>query len=86
VAYDPCAESRSAVVQPNLMSRLAQQHPALAHYISLTRYFCDATKCHALIGGVVVYFDDHHITTTYSRSLARFLGPEIAAAIAGRGT
>jgi hypothetical protein len=54
-------------------------------YIPLTRYFCDARKCHAVIGGVVVYFDSHHMTTTYSRSLARYIGPQIAAAMARRG-
>ena len=35
--------------------------------------FCDATGCHGLIGGVVVYFDTHHIPETYSRSLAPYL-------------
>jgi peptidoglycan/LPS O-acetylase OafA/YrhL len=78
---DPCALSRSAVVVPNLLTNLARGNPRLAHYLPLDQYFCDAAHCHALIGGVVVYFDSHHLTTTFSRSLARYLGDEVAHAL-----
>jgi peptidoglycan/LPS O-acetylase OafA/YrhL len=78
VDYDPCAVSRSSVVRPNLMTRVAQEHPGLVTYLPLTQYFCDASRCHALIGGVVVYTDPHHLTMTYSRSLAQYLGPAVA--------
>ena len=61
---------------------LAQRNPQLASYLSLTRFFCDASKCHALIGGVVVYFDSHHLTTTFSRSLAGYLGADLAQVLA----
>lgn len=81
-SYDPCAVSRASVVRPNPTSLLAQRHPELASYLPLTRFFCDPAKCHALIGGVVVYFDSHHLTTTFSRSLARYLGAEIAGVLA----
>jgi hypothetical protein len=80
---DPCATRRLAVVHPNLLSSLAQQHPDLASYIPLTQYFCDARRCHGLIGGVIVYFDSHHLTTTFSRSLARYLGADVKAALTG---
>jgi hypothetical protein len=79
--YDPCAVDRSSVVRSNLMTSLAQQNPQLAHYVPLTQFFCDARKCHGLIGGVVVYYDSHHLTTTYSRSLAPYLGPQIEAVL-----
>jgi hypothetical protein len=79
--YDPCALPRASVVHGNLMTTLAQQHPHLARFISLTHYFCDAKKCHALIGGVVVYFDSHHMTATFSRSLAPYLGADLQAVL-----
>ena len=60
------------------MTALAQRNPQLVSYLPLTQFFCDASKCHGLIGGVVVYFDSHHLTTTYWRSLARYLGAEVA--------
>ena len=78
---DPCALPRSAVVVPNLLTNLARSNPRLARYLPLDQYFCDPARCHALIGGVVVYFDSHHLTTTFSRSLARYLGDEVAHAL-----
>lgn len=77
-SYDPCAVDRSRVVQPNIMTTLAQQHPELVAYLPLSQYFCDATMCHGLIGGVVVYLDSHHMTDTYSESLAPYLGAQVS--------
>jgi len=42
--------------------------------IDLTRYFCTATTCPAVIGGVTVYFDGSHMTATYAKTLAPYLG------------
>ena len=36
----------------------------------LSDEFCDRTTCWGEIGGVIVYSDGHHITRTYSRTLA----------------
>ncbi len=82
--YDPCALPRSAVVHGNLMTALAREHPHVASYLSLTHYFCDAERCHGLIGGVVVYFDSHHMTATFSRSLGPYLGADLQALLAAR--
>ncbi len=80
---DPCAKPRSEMVQTNLMTEAAQQNPGLVSYLPLSQYFCDATTCHAMIGGVVVYSDSHHISITYSRSMAPFFGRQVSAALAG---
>jgi hypothetical protein len=82
-ATDPCAVRRSAVVRPTLTTALAQENPDLAGYIPLDQYFCDARLCHALIGGIVVYYDSHHMTTTYSRTLGPYLGSAIAQQLTG---
>lgn len=42
--------------------------------IDLTRYFCTSTTCPAVIGGVTVYFDSSHMTATYAKTLAPYLG------------
>lgn len=81
VDYDPCALPRSSVVKPNLLSTLARANPELVTYVPMSQYFCDATTCHSLIGGVVVYSDSHHMTTTFSRSLAQYLGPAVTAVL-----
>jgi hypothetical protein len=54
------------------------------HYQPLSQFFCDAARCHAVIGGEVVYYDAHHLTTTYSRSLAPYLGAAVESALVSR--
>src|SRR5258705_6328540 len=41
-----------------------------ARYVDLTNLFCDATRCHAMIGGRLVFRDRHHIAAPYAASLA----------------
>jgi peptidoglycan/LPS O-acetylase OafA/YrhL len=76
-SYDPCAVPRHGLIRPTITTKLSKQRPSLGTYVPFDQYFCDATKCHGLIGGVVVYFDQQHITTTYARSLAEYLGSRI---------
>lgn len=42
-------------------------------YIDLHSNFCDDAGCHVVIGGVVTFFDNNHLTLTYARTLAPFL-------------
>ena len=49
--------------------------------LSLLPYVCDADTCHTVIGGLVVYFDDHHLTASFSRSLAPYLGAAVQEAL-----
>jgi hypothetical protein len=80
-AEDPCAMPRSAVVKPNLMTELADLHPDLVASVPLTSLFCDSSLCHGVIGGVVVYSDSHHLTDTYSRSIAEYFGSRVERAM-----
>jgi hypothetical protein len=48
--------------------------PNLA-YLDPTNWFCRANSCSPVVGSVVAYVDDDHMTSTYSRSLA----PELRA-------
>jgi hypothetical protein len=76
--HDPCTVRRSRAVRPNIMDQLARAHPNIVTYLRLDQYFCDSSRCHGLIGGLVVYFDSNHLTATFSRSLAPYLGAQIA--------
>ncbi|CAN5386682.1 acyltransferase family protein [soil metagenome] len=80
--YDPCALPRSAdaLEDANVESRAAAATPGIRSF-SLLPYLCGPTTCHSVIGGVVVYFDDHHLTATFSRSLAPYLGAAVAEAL-----
>ncbi|MDR1824423.1 MAG: acyltransferase [Bifidobacteriaceae bacterium] len=48
--------------------------------VDLTEAYCQDGNCPAVIGGVNVYRDQHHITATYSRTLAPFAIDRIKAA------
>jgi len=38
--------------------------------LDLTDYLCDADRCPIVIGGTIVYRDQHHLTATFARSLS----------------
>ena len=44
--------------------------PSNVLFADLTDYFCDATTCYPVIGNIIVYRDNNHITATYARTLA----------------
>ncbi|MEU2928349.1 acyltransferase family protein [Streptomyces sp. NPDC007251] len=48
-----------------------------ADIIDTTPAFCTADVCPAVIGDQVVYFDNSHITSSYSKSLKPFLKPAL---------
>lgn len=48
--------------------------------IDLSDYFCDRTRCYAVVGNVAVYFDSDHMNLEFSRSLK----PMIAKALGTR--
>jgi hypothetical protein len=41
--------------------------------IDMNSLICGPVECRPVVGNVVVYRDSHHLTSTYSRSLAPFL-------------
>ncbi|MBM9475524.1 acyltransferase [Nakamurella flavida] len=44
-----------------------------------TPWFCDAARCPAVIGNTLVYRDNSHISTVYSRQIAPLLGAQLPA-------
>jgi peptidoglycan/LPS O-acetylase OafA/YrhL len=52
--------------------------------VDMLRYFCTQTRCPAVIGSVVTYFDASHMTATYARTLAPYLDEPISAALRDR--
>jgi peptidoglycan/LPS O-acetylase OafA/YrhL len=44
-----------------------------AGLVDLTRAFCEGDVCPAVIGHVIVYRDEHHITATFSKTYAPYL-------------
>lgn len=54
--------------------------PENVRFLDLTDYVCEPQRCPAVIGNVLVYRDPHHLSATYARTLAPFLGAAIAGA------
>nr|WP_245932225.1 acyltransferase family protein [Arthrobacter psychrochitiniphilus] len=50
-----------------------------AHMIDLTDQYCKDGNCPAVLGNVLVYLDDNHLTWDFARTMAPALGERIAA-------
>ena len=62
--------------------REASSRDPYFHHIDLSDYICLEDVCPLVIGGVVVVRNDGlHLTGTYARSLAPYLGVELAAIV-----
>ncbi|SES01983.1 Peptidoglycan/LPS O-acetylase OafA/YrhL, contains acyltransferase and SGNH-hydrolase domains [Gracilibacillus ureilyticus] len=51
------------------------------YYADLTGKFCEKEICKPVIGNVLVYQDDSHLTKTYAETLTPFLGEELTRAL-----
>jgi peptidoglycan/LPS O-acetylase OafA/YrhL len=47
--------------------------------IDMNDLICEQTRCRAVVGNVLVYFDGHHLTASYSKTLAAYLKPRLLA-------
>ena len=73
-----CGNSRSEAVLDERLAVLAETAPLHhATYVDPSNWFCTETFCPAIIGTIVVYSDDSHLTDSY----ARYRAPQIAQAI-----
>ncbi len=83
VKYGLAAAEACAVPRAKAFNAFNGLQPAVgntkgAALIDLTPYYCNATVCPAVIGHVVVYRDRDHLTATYVRTLAPYLGRALA--------
>lgn len=73
-----CSRPRSQALHTDDQEAAAAEVPN-AHIVNLTNLYCTDDVCPAVIGGIVVYRPDgHHLTATFARSLAPYLGARIA--------
>jgi peptidoglycan/LPS O-acetylase OafA/YrhL len=50
-------------------------------WVNINRYLCRKGTCPAVIGGVIPYRDENHLTVTYSISLVPYVLPAVAKAL-----
>jgi hypothetical protein len=69
-----CAVPRQIALQPDPAAVAAEQlRSPRIQMIDLSRFFCDASLCYPVIGGVQVYADVTHLTSMFARTLGPFL-------------
>ncbi|WEX88977.1 acyltransferase [Sinorhizobium garamanticum] len=72
-----CTVERDLVLAPISPTRAASFKENL-HFLDFSDYFCTAEICPAVIGNVQVYYDKHHVTATYMRTLSEELARQLA--------
>lgn len=74
-ASDPCAMPRAAALPLDPIDiALSAGTPKGVTAVDLTGSQCDDKTCHFVVGGVITNYDDSHFSTTFSKSLAPYLG------------
>jgi len=68
-----CSNPRSRVLVDDDMMRAARPMRGLVNLVDLSDYFCDASRCYAVIGGASVYYDYDHMSNQFSTTLAAVL-------------
>ncbi|MFB1082231.1 acyltransferase family protein [Jeotgalibacillus sp. JSM ZJ347] len=58
--------------------------PENVTFLNVNDYFCDDETCHAVIGNVLTYFDNNHITATYARTLGPVIKPHVMRVLENR--
>lgn len=65
---------------PYFDAAVASANPAIST-LDLTDAICDTTTCYAVVGGVIVYFDEQHMTTTFTMTLRTPIETAITSAL-----
>ena len=79
-AAQACAVPRAAALPANSTQRAVASFPR-AHLIDLTDLYCEPDVCRPVVGNVIVYRDRGHLTAAYAKTLAPYLGEQLARAI-----
>jgi hypothetical protein len=69
-----CAQPVAAALAPDpAVAAAAQEGSPRFETIDLTRFFCDPADCFPVVGGVLVYLDQNHLTPRFAGTLAPYL-------------
>jgi len=75
-----CDRPENEAVLDDLMVEAAEDQPGVT-VIDMNDFFCRDGSCTPVAGGVVGYRDSHHITATYSATLAPYLDQRLEEAV-----
>ncbi|MDR6904645.1 peptidoglycan/LPS O-acetylase OafA/YrhL [Agromyces sp. 3263] len=77
----PCAIPKASGFVDDPQTQALKALGGRVPLVDLTDAYCDESTCYTVIGGVVVYADDNHVSHTYAMSLAPFLGARVESAL-----
>lgn len=79
-AYVACGSQQDQIyAQDSPTAAVAAQLPD-TKFLDLTKYFCPDANCPAVIGNVIVYKDDNHVSATYMKTLEPYFEKAFMAA------
>ncbi|MFH5878315.1 acyltransferase family protein [Arthrobacter sp. NA-172] len=79
-AYVACGSQRDAIyLEDSPTAAVAGELPD-TKFLDLSKYFCPDSNCPAVIGNVMVYKDDNHVTGTYMKTLTPYFEKAFMAA------
>ncbi len=77
-----CDGARALNLHPDPLAEAARRlGKPTVKVADLTSHLCSASTCYVTVGGLIAYFDSHHLTETFSRTLAPFVEPSIVGLI-----
>lgn len=75
---DQCSGERSKVLTKDPLYEAAIAiHSKYVQTLDLTNRFCSDLKCDPVIGGIVVHFDNNHLTNSYVKTLIPDIAPPL---------
>jgi peptidoglycan/LPS O-acetylase OafA/YrhL len=72
-----CSTPRTRLYADPTPFDMLPDRPPGVYFVDTSRYFCDTTTCPPVIGNVIVYMDDNHISGTYMATVAPAMGTDI---------
>jgi peptidoglycan/LPS O-acetylase OafA/YrhL len=81
VPLEECSRPTADLLPEESAWEKLESPPENVYYADLSDYFCEEDVCNPIIGNVLVYRDSHHITGTFSKSLAPVLQVELMKAL-----
>lgn len=79
-AYVACGSQRAEIYSEDSPTAAVAGELPNTKFLDLSKYFCPDANCPAVIGGVIVYKDDNHVTATYMKTLTPFFEKAFMAA------
>jgi peptidoglycan/LPS O-acetylase OafA/YrhL len=79
---DKCSVPRAEAFREGVLAAAATQVSG-AKVVDMTDGICGPNACDAVVGNIIVWRDNHHLTATYAAALAPYLARRIGVALEG---